>query len=220
MTTEAADEAGRIQALADEDVVERIRKGERALFEVLMRRYNQRLFRAARSIVRDDAEAEDVMQDAYVRAYTHLEQFAGRASFATWLTKIAVYEALARLRRRGRFVDLEDTMPVLASDAPDPERHAADRELGSAMEAAVDTLPEAYRAVFMLRDVEGLSTADTAASLGIKEETAKTRLHRARTMLRGQLSAQAEAAFPRAFEFAGARCDRVVAAVMERIGAV
>ena len=202
---------------SDEVVVERVRNGERALFEVLMRRYNQRIYRVARAIVRDDGEAEDVMQDAYVRAYANLDQFAGRASFATWLTKIAVHEALARTRRRGRFVDIEETMPTLASDARNPEERASDRELGAALETAVDTLPDAFRAVFMLRDVEGLTTAETAEVLGINEETVKTRLHRARIALRGQLLSRATELLPEAFSFGASRCDRVVAAVLARI---
>ena len=125
-------------ALTDEDVVARVRAGERALFEIVMRRYNQRLFRVARAILRDSHEAEDVMQEAYVRAFAHLDQFAGRASFATWLTRIAVHEALARLRRRRRVVDVEDIMPSLVSPGRDPEQQAADRELGAAVEAAVE----------------------------------------------------------------------------------
>jgi len=218
MMAEAAKRFADAQALTDEEVVERVRNGERALYELLMRRHNQRIYRAARAIVRDPAEAEDVMQDAYVRAYENLATFAGRATFATWLTKIAVHEALARVRRRGRFVDAEDTMPTLASDAPDPEQRASERELGAALEAAIDTLPDPFRAVFMLRDVEGLSTAETAECLGINEETAKTRLHRARTLLRTRLLSRATEILPGTFAFGESRCDRVVAAVLSRIG--
>jgi RNA polymerase sigma-70 factor (ECF subfamily) len=205
------------QRLSDEEVIARVGRGEVALFEVVMRRYNQRLYRTARAITGDDREAEDVVQEAYVRAYSHLEQFAGRAHFATWLTKITIHEALARLRRRGRFVDLEEAMPTLSSSTPSPEQRVASKELGKLVEGAVDALPVAYRAVFVLRDVEGLSMAETAASLDIPEQTAKTRLHRARTLLRNHLSAQARAALPGAFQFAGARCDRIVATVLSRI---
>ena len=215
---EAAKELADARTLTDEEVVERVCKGERALYELLMRRHNQRIYRAARAIVRDPAEAEDVMQDAYVRAYENLSSFAGRATFATWLTKIAVHEALARVRRRGRFVDAEDFMPTLASDAPDPEQRASERELGAALEDAIDTLPDQFRAVFVLRDVEGLSTAETAECLGINEETAKTRLHRARTILRARLLSRAQELLPGTFSFGESRCDRVVAAVLSRIG--
>ena len=218
MTTEAAQQRMDAQTLTDDEVVERVRNGEPALYELLMRRHNQRIYRAARAIVRDSAEAEDVMQDAYVRAYENLSNFAGRATFATWLTKIAVHEALARVRRRGRFVDAEDTMPTLASDAPDPEQRASERELGAALETAIDTLPDGFRTVFVMRDVEGLSTAETAECLGINEETVKTRLHRARTALRARLLSRAQELLPGTFSFGESRCDRVVAAVLSRIG--
>src|SRR5438067_12768488 len=136
--------ASQLAALTDEEVVERILGGETALFELLMRRYNQRLYRVTRAIVKDEGEAEDVTQDAYVRAFEHLDQFAGRARFSTWLTRIAVHEASARLHRRGRQTDIEESMPNLASTTPGPEQRAADRELGRAIEAAVEALPEVY----------------------------------------------------------------------------
>ena len=204
-------------ALTDEEIVERTRAGEIALFELLMRRYNQRLYRLARAVVRDATEAEDVVQETFVRAFEHLDQFAGRARFATWLTRIAVHEASARLRRRGRYMDIEDSMPTLASGTAGPEQRTADRELGHAIEAAVDALPEVFGAVFMLRDVEGLSTAETAACLGINAETVKTRLHRARALLRNHITARIGVAARDAFRFDGVRCDRMVAAVMARI---
>ena len=206
-------------ALTDEEIVERTRAGEIALFELLMRRYNQRLYRLARAVVRDATEAEDVVQETFVRAFEHLDQFAGRARFATWLTRIAVHEASARLRRRGRYMDIEDSMPTLASGTAGPEQRTADRELGHAIEAAVDALPEVFGAVFVLRDVEGLSTAETAACLGINAETVKTRLHRARALLRNHITARIGAAGREAFRFDGARCDRMVATVMARIAA-
>ena len=155
--------ASQLAALTDEEIVERILGGETALFELLMRRYNQRLYRVTRAIVKDEGEAEDVTQDAYVRAFEHLDQFAGRARFSTWLTRIAVHEASARLHRRGRLIDIEESMPTLASSAAGPEQRAADHELGQAIEEAVDALPEVYGSVFMLREVRGLSTAETAA---------------------------------------------------------
>ena len=209
-----------VSVLLDEEVLERVRAGELGLFEIIMRRYNQRLYRTARAITGDDDEAKDVVQDAYVRAYASLDQFAGRASFATWLTRIAAHEALARVRHRRRFVDLEDAMPTLPSNTPGPEQRASDRELARALEAAIDALPGVYRSVFVLRDVEGLSTAETAECLEITEQTAKTRLHRARTLLRNHLVARARAALPSTFTFAGARCDAVVAGVLVRIANV
>jgi len=209
--------ASQLAVLPDEEIVERILGGETALFELLMRRHNQRLYRVTRAIVGDDREAEDVTQDAYVRAFEHLDQFAGRARFSTWLTRIAVHEASARLRRRSRLIDIEESMPTLASAAAGPEQRAADHELGQAIEAAVDALPEVYGSVFMLREVEGLSTAETAACLEINEETVKTRLHRARALLRNHITARIGATVRETFQFAGARCDRTVAAVMARI---
>src|SRR5690349_9990840 len=152
--------------LSDEDVVARVRGGDTAVFEILMRRYNQRLFRAARAILRDDADAEDAVQGAYLAAYTHLDQFAGAARFSTWLTRIAVREALGKLRTRRRRgeVDLEGKEEMLMSDETDdsPEKHAARRELAGVLESAVDALPEIYRIVFMMREIEQLSTQETA----------------------------------------------------------
>jgi RNA polymerase sigma-70 factor (ECF subfamily) len=159
-----------------------------------------------------------VAQEAWVRAYTHLSQFAGRAAFGTWLTRIAVHEALGRLRRRGHVVDGEDAMAEIPTAVPGPEAQVSDRELARALEHAIDSLPPAFRSVFMLRDVEGLSTAETAESLDLTEQTTKTRLHRARGLLRDHLAARARAVLPETFAFAGTRCDALVSAVMARIG--
>ena len=207
-------------ALSDEEVVSRVLGGDTALFEVLMRRHNQRVYRAARAILRDEREAEDVMQDAYVKAYAHLGQFDGRAQFSTWLTKIAVHESLARVRRRRRYEPLDDApmeraMPTMTS--PDPERQAFGRELGALIESAVDALGDGYREVFMLRQVEGLSTAETAVALGVSEDVVKTRLSRARQALQQDLLDRAGVATSSAFTFGQDHCDRVVAAVMARI---
>jgi RNA polymerase sigma-70 factor, ECF subfamily len=209
--------------IPDEEVVKQVLAGETALYEILMRRYNQRLYRLARSILRNDGDAEDVMQDAYVRAYEHLSQFAGEAKFSTWLTKIAVYEALGRVRHRGRTenldsgLDAEHVMAKTKSDTPDPERQAYDRELRSVLEHAIDTLPEIYRLVFVLRIVEGLSVAETAGCLDIGAEAVKTRLHRARSLLRKDLQQRAGIVTAQAFPFHLSRCDRVVKAVFRRI---
>ncbi len=212
------------EPLSDEEVVRRILDGETALFELIMRRYNQRLYRVARAILRDDAEAEDVMQDAYVRAYGHLSQFAGRSQFATWLTRIAIHEALARVQRRKKtdqlsaneWNDGEGEMNIPAT-ALNPEQQLSALELGRALESAILSIPEQYRLVLMMRDVEQLSTAETASALDLSEENVKVRLHRARAMVRKNLFAQAGSEAPRAFGFMGERCDRVVARVMERI---
>lgn len=208
-------------ALTDEDIVSRVLGGETPLFEVLMRRHNERVFRAARAVLRDEREAEDVMQETYVNAYTHLAQFGRRARFSTWLTKIAVYEALARARRRGRYQPLDETspeaiMPTIPS--PDPERQAFGRELGALIESAVDTLGDGYREVFMLRQVQGLTTAETADVLGVSEDVVKTRYSRARHALQRELLDSIGEASASAFTFGQERCDRVVAAVLARIG--
>jgi RNA polymerase sigma-70 factor, ECF subfamily len=207
--------------LSDEEIVRRVRAGDTGLFEILMRRHNQRLYRAARAIVRDDAEAEDVTQEAWVRAYTHLEQFAGRAAVSTWLTRIAVHEAIGRVRRRGRLVPLDADTAGEETMTPGPStdvaERAAARELGRILEAAIDALPAPFRTVLVLRTVEEMSTADTAAVLDLPEETVKTRLHRARARLRGELERSLDDAATKAFEFGAARCDRVVTTVLARI---
>lgn len=208
--------------LSDGEVVAQVLEGRTALFEILMRRYNERLYRAARAIVRDEREAEDVVQHAYVNAYAHLDQFAGRAAFSTWLTRIAVHEALARVRRQGRYEPFDDERAsVEASVLPvpdnDPERQTLTGELRVLLESAIDGLPDGAREVFVLRDVEGLSTADVAASLDVSEDVVKTRLSRARAALRQTLLARTGGAAPDAFRFHRHRCDRVVAEVLGRI---
>jgi RNA polymerase sigma-70 factor (ECF subfamily) len=209
--------------LSDEAVVSRVLDGQVALFEILMRRHNERVYRAARAIVRDEAEAEDVMQQAYVNAYAHLRQFDGRASFATWLTRIAVNEAISRARRRGRHDSFDNQDPAFEKvltmpSANNPERQAFSGEMKVMLEGAIDTLPDGLREVFMLREVEGLSTADTASSLGVSEDVVKTRLSRARAILRRHLFARVGATAAHSFTFLRPRCDRVVAAVLARIG--
>jgi RNA polymerase sigma-70 factor (ECF subfamily) len=213
--------------LSDEEVVRRILAGETALFEIVMRRYNQRLYRMARAILRDDAEAEDVMQDAYVRAYQHLSQFAGRAKFSTWLTRIAIHEALARVRRRNR---VEQFSPAESNDGDgdmnfaatslNPEERTSVSELCKALEEAILSIPEQYRLVLMMRDVEQLSTLETASALQLTEQNVKVRLHRARALVRKQLFARAGEQAPSAFGFMGVRCDRVVSRVLETINAL
>ncbi|WP_394828166.1 RNA polymerase sigma factor [Pendulispora albinea] len=207
----------------DEDVVRRVLAGEVHLYEVIMRRHNRRLYRVARSILREDDEASDVMQDAYVRAYEHLAQFKGAGTFSTWLTRIAVYEAFARLRRRGRHASFDEEEAehedcVMATNPRTPEQSAHDAELRAFLERAIDRLPSDFRTVFMMRAMEEMSTADVAQVLDIPEETVKTRLHRARGLLRRVLTQRLEMSSKDAFSFAGARCDHVVRQVLRRIG--
>jgi RNA polymerase sigma-70 factor, ECF subfamily len=208
-------------SLTDEEIVAHVRAGDVKMFEHIMRRHNQRVYRAARAILRDDSEAEDVMQDAYVRAYEHLHEFEGRARFSTWLTRIAVHEAFARLRRAKRFEPLEsqheEPQSMSSQVATSPEAHASDGEMRIVLERAIDALPEDFRAVFVLRAVEEMSGAEAAECLGIAEETVKTRLFRARARLQETLLSSALPRLPSAFEFQRPRCDRVVAAVLRRI---
>jgi RNA polymerase sigma-70 factor (ECF subfamily) len=209
-------------ALSDEEIVERVLAGDLPSFEIIMRRYNQRIFRIARSILRDDDEAEDVTQDAYVRAFEHLAQFSGLAKFSTWLTRIALHEALARRRRRERLhvVDLNDPhnfsmVPLMAT--PGPEHATSVKELHGVLTAAVDELPDDLRTVFAMRLIEGLDTAETAACLELSEANVKVRLHRARSVLRERLEARLGASVRELYEFGGHRCDRIVRSVLARI---
>jgi RNA polymerase sigma-70 factor (ECF subfamily) len=216
-------EKARLEGWTDEEVVERVKAGDTALYEIIMRRYNQRLYRVARAILRDDAEAEDVMQDAYVRAFEHLHQFAGRAPFAAWLTRIAVHEALRRLRLRSRNQQLEDIEEEgeldmnMVEASLDPEQCASRAELGHLLEEAVLGLPAQYRTVVMLRDIEELSTSETAAALDLTEQNVKVRLHRGRAMVRGWLFARVGPEAKNAFPFMGVRCDRVAHSVFARL---
>jgi RNA polymerase sigma-70 factor (ECF subfamily) len=205
---------------SDEELVRRVVDGDSALFEILMRRHNQRIYRAVRAVLRTDEDAEDVMQQAYLNAYQHLHQFAGDAQFSTWLTRIAVNEALGRRRKRARALDQgpEDVdITLVESNTPDPEQTASHSELRDVMEREVAALPDTFRVVVVMRDVEGLSTSETAECLGISEDLVKQRLHRARTMLRDNLYERAGVTLASLFAFGNARCDRVVAAVMGRI---
>ena len=206
----------------DEDLIQQVLDGNTALFELLMRRYNERVYRAARSIVRDEHETEDVMQQVYLNAFTHLRQFNGSARFSTWLTRIAVNEALARVRRQGRYDSFDEqrsTVEPFASHHPadDPERQAFAQELRGLLERAIDSLPNGMREVFVLREVEGLSTLEVAECLDVSEDVVKTRLSRGRALLRQLLMERTGAVAPDAFRFYRPRCDRVVAAVLATI---
>jgi len=209
--------------LSDEELVQCVLAGEKHLFEMLMRRYNQRLYRVTRAILRNDGEAEDVTQEAYVRAYQHLDQFAGRASFATWLTRIAIHEALARAQRRKKNEEIDameeprrDSLQQLSTRVT-PEQSASSTEARTLLEKSIDALPDTYREIFTLRDVEEMSTTEAAECLGISEENVKTRLHRARALLRKELFARAGAQSSSVFQFMGVRCDQLVKNVMLRI---
>ena len=206
----------------DVDVVDQVLRGQTAMFELLMRRYNERVYRAARSIVRNDQEAEDVMQQAYVNAFTHLRQFNGSARFSTWLTRIAINEASARVRRQGRYQPFDEELSIVepfmpSSPSDNPEQQAFAGELRGLLEWAIDALPNGIREVFVLREVEGLSTAETAEALSVSEDVVKTRLSRGRAALRRLLMDRTGATAPEAFRFYRPRCDRVVGNVLARI---
>jgi RNA polymerase sigma-70 factor, ECF subfamily len=203
-----------LATLADEELIPRIIAGETALFELIVRRYNQRLFRVTRAILRNDDAAEDAMQEAYMHAFANLGQFAGEAKFSTWLTKIAVYEALGRLRRSKAYDELTENV---MNTAENPERAAYGKQLESVMESAVDTLPPLYRTVFVMREVEEMTVSETANCLGVTDETVRTRLHRARALLRRRLERLLGTASKQAFAYMGDRCDRMTASVMARI---
>jgi RNA polymerase sigma-70 factor, ECF subfamily len=181
---------------SDERLVEQIKAGGTALFEIIMRRYNQRLYRVAYSILRDQADAEDAIQETYLRAFQFLHQFAGRAKFSTWLTRIAVHEALARTHRRDRYVSLDQETPIAADRSThprstrSPEQAASNSELGAILHDAIAALPSHYRAVLELRDIHEVSTEEAAGRLQISQENVKIRLHRARAMVRKQLRTQ------------------------------
>ena len=207
--------------LTDADLVERCRLRDEDAVRELTRRYNQRLYRVARGILRSDAEAEDVVQEAYVRAFTGLEKFRGEAGIGTWLTRIAINEALGRVRKARPVVDVADDSPLalvnLAAAAPDPEMQMATQESRVMLEQAIDDLPDAFRSVFVARMVEGLSVEETAEMFGLRPETVKTRVHRARARLRANLEARLGPAVREAFAFDGERCDRLTLAVIQRL---
>jgi RNA polymerase sigma-70 factor (ECF subfamily) len=218
-----------LAAFSDSDLVSLARDGSEPAIRAIVQRHNQRLFRTARAIIRNDAEAEDVVQATYVRAFTNLASFRGESLLSTWLTRIALNEALGRVRRRRNTTELEkidmDRKPqggaVLqfpsSLSVPDPEAEFARSEARHLLERAVDDLPDDFRMVFVLRDIEGMSTEEAATHLNIKPETVKTRLHRARKLLRLTIEKQFSGAFSALFPFDGARCafmaDRVVGAL-------
>jgi RNA polymerase sigma-70 factor (ECF subfamily) len=197
-------------------------------FRTIMQRHNRRLYRIARGILRNYAEAEDAVQDAYVSAFTHLASYRGESTLATWLSRIVMNEALGRLRRRRPTVDLAALESVrseaeiiqfpLSTPSDDPERTMAQRQILQLVEQATDNLPEIFRLVFITRVIEGMSVEETSELLGIKPETVKTRLHRARQLVRDQLDKQIGPVLMDAFPFAGRRCERMTEAMMARLG--
>lgn len=210
-------------ASGDLELAQRAMARDGAAFRTIIKTHNQRLYRIARGVVRNDAEAEDIVQEAYVRAFAHLESFRGDASLGTWLSRIVINEALGRLRKRRRTVAMPENpqaeiiqFPLNPSD--DPERTMAQRQILQLVERATDSLPDVYRMVFMARVIEGLSIEETSELLGVRPQTVKTRLHRARALLRKALDDQIGPVLLEAFPFAGRRCERLTAAVMKRLG--
>ena len=214
--------------LGDFELVGRITGGDHAAFEVLMRRHNGRLFRVARAILKHDAEAEDALQEAYLEAYRHAGEFRGGAQVATWLTRIVINQALMRLRRRKRErVVIPLGAGPAAGDGPEPgaadvaddkvespSRAVLRGELRRMLERRIDDLPLAFRTVFVMRDVDDMSVQETAECLSIPTATVRTRLFRARALLREALARDLDAATADVFGFAGERCDRIVAGVL------
>jgi RNA polymerase sigma-70 factor (ECF subfamily) len=215
-------------ATTDAELVARARVRDEAAIRAIMQANNRRLYRIARGILRNDGEAEDVVQETYVRAFTHLQDFRGDSSLATWLARIAMNEALGRLRRARPSVDFSTLAPgvleaqiiqfPLSSASEDPERSMAQREIQVVVEHAIDELPDGFRLVFITRVIEGMNVEETAEILGLKPETVKTRLHRARAMLRENVEKKIGPVVMEAFPFAGKRCERLTDAVLQRLG--
>ena len=208
--------------LPDQEVVERVRSGEKGLYEILMRRYNQTLYRAVRSYLRDGDDVQDAMQEAYVKAYTKLDQFKGDSAFSTWLVRIGINEALQVLRKQRTmhiYTDpgqrAEGLTQLPDTGQMNPEQRTIRDEHRRLLEQAVDRFPDGYRAVYMLREVEEMSVAEVSQVLGITESNVKVRLHRAKIMVKDALLSAHQAGA--AFEFGNAHCDALVAAVMARI---
>ena len=217
-------------APADEhDLLARVRRHEEAAVRAVIRDNNRRLFRLARAIMKDEGEAEDVVQEAYVRAFTRLAEFRGESSLSTWLTRITINEAYGRLRRRRPTVDWDSAewaqaapaqiIPFPSSSQLDPERIMAQHEIKEILERAIEALPEPFRVVLVARLVEEMSVEETADLLALRPETVKTRLHRARLLLRHDLERQVGPLLTDVFPFAGARCERMADAVIARMRA-
>lgn len=230
MTNSGADSDESPAELPDAGLVERARQGDGTAFELIVRRHNQALFRAARGVINDEGLAQEVIQEAYLRAFTHLDTFQGRASLKTWLTRIVVNQAISFKRRQRPVVPLDEKVTHLHSNQPEgdemasdiadhstPETEASQQEMKHLLEAAIQRLPEIYRSIIMLRDVEGLSVADSAFCLDISEVLVKKRLSRARERLRQDLARRMEFQVSEVFKFAGKRCDAITAHVMTEL---
>jgi RNA polymerase sigma-70 factor (ECF subfamily) len=215
--------------LSDADIVQHILAGSHDAFEALMRRYNRMLYRTARSIIKDDAEAEDVLQEAYLLAYRGMNKFRGESTLSTWLTRIVINEAIARSRkanRRAEIIELRSAsqwdneateVQMTESTIEAPEQAALRAEARRLLEKKIDGLPDAFRTVFMLRALEEMTVEETAACLDIPEATVRTRYFRAKALLREALSREIDYAFEEVFSFDGARCDRIVAGTLARL---
>src|SRR5688572_20754471 len=215
-------EAGRLEDLDDASLVERAQQRDGAAFWLIMKRHNQRLYRVAHGVLGDNAEAEDVVEEAYLRAFAHLTEFRGEARLSTWLTRIVINEALVRRQRR-RMIELRSMEalhdPANASArAANPEAATALAEIRRLLERAVDSLPEPFRIVFVMRDIEEMSIEETALHLGLRPQTVSTRLHRARRLLREALQDKLATVFSDTFPFAAERCDRLAQSVLDRLG--
>jgi RNA polymerase sigma factor (sigma-70 family) len=216
-------------ALSDAEIIRRISHGDRASFEMLMRRFNRKLFRIARAILKDDAEAEEALQEAYLAAYVALQTFRGQSKLSTWITRIVINESLGRLRKQKReetFVSAGDSttddvdQSLLVERSASPEDAAFHSEIRELLEHRIDELPVAFRTVFMMRELEEMTVEETALCLAIPEATVRTRLHRAKGLLRKSLAQDIHMAASDVFPFAGERCDRIVAAVLDRVAAI
>ena len=205
-----------VERPTDTELITRILAGDMRALEALMRLYNRKLYRTARAILRDDAEAQDAVQEAYLRAYHALGSFRGEAKLSTWLVRITANEALMRRRRRTLPATDDCNAETVADDASDPEADAQRGEMRRLLQSRIDALPEGYRTVFVLRGVEELSVEETAAALDIPEATVRTRFFRARGLLRAAMACDIDATARDAFSFAGLRCDRIVAFVLAR----
>ena len=212
----------------ERNLVERAKSGDQSAFRAIMEQNNRRLYRVARAVMKDDTEAEDVVQETYLRAFFNLSKFRGESSLTTWLTRIALNEALGRKRKQRAMVTLETAetsqqtgaqiiqFPAMNTET-DPERSAAQNEIQRLLERAMDALPEPFRVVFVMRDVEEMSIEETAFHLGIRPQTVKTRLHRARRLLRQSLDGELASTLKETYPFAGARCARITEAVLSRL---
>ncbi|MDP2687995.1 MAG: RNA polymerase sigma factor [Aequorivita sp.] len=208
--------------LPDSKVVQRVLEGEKELFEILLRRYNQRLFRVIRSYIHSEDDVQDIMQDSYVKAYTKLQQFNNQSSFSTWLIRIAINEALQHIRKNKRLLSnygkierLENIFQLPDTNQVNPESQTIKNETRVLVERAVDQLPQKYKIIFMLQQVEGFTNPEIGACLGLTESNVKVRLHRAKNLLKEELFKTTQDAS--IFQFGNNKCDLIVEKVMKRI---